>query len=503
MTVVSLRDVIKRTINGEKVVNGANLSVDDGEIVAVLGAAGSGKRALFDLITGRLKATAGEILIRGVVANEVPPRDRDVAMVHSKDALYPNMTVRANLAFPLRLTKVARQEARERVERVAAELGLTDLLELKPGELSGLDRQLVAIGRALVREPGVLLVDEPSAEAGSAERDQLHSVLGRLRDQGIAAVYATGDPNDAVSLADRVAVMADGAIDQVGPAAALIDHPATLNVATFLSAPGTSFLPGQLDGDVLRSQVGDFLLPAALRAPIGAGQHVVMRIANPQRLGENAPLSLGTAAAADVLASDGLIQPHTLNFLTARADANHAVPLPYSSGDLQLFDTRTGYNLTDPFAWATSGSSAGAGPGDEPGEVSPADRLPERRANAWLQDADLPLVVNKAAKVGFNIGGPRAEAIASAVFSEPDWGEASQLDLLVMLWAGRATVEPAGRELSLPRNGQTEDISFAVTPLAAGKIRLRFRVYLAAQGNLLQELRVDVRVVRQPRMAIA
>src|SRR6202012_3361629 len=152
----------------------------------------------------------------------------DVAMVHSKDALYPNMTVRANLAFPLRLTKVARQEARERVERVAAELGLTDLLELKPGELSGLDRQLVAIGRALVREPGVLLVDEPSAQAGSAERDQLHSVLGRLRDQGIAAVYATGDPNDAVSLADRVAVMADGAIDQVGPAAALIDHPATL-----------------------------------------------------------------------------------------------------------------------------------------------------------------------------------------------------------------------------------------------------------------------------------
>ena len=505
MTVVSLRDVIKRTINGEKVVNGANLSVDDGEIVAVLGAAGSGKGTLLDLIAGRQQASAGEIRIRGVVANMVPQRDRDVAMVYSGDALYPHMTVRANLGFPLRLAKVTRHEARERVERVAAQLGLTNLLELKPGEISKLDRQLVAIGRALVREPGVLLVDEPRAETGSAERDQLHSVLGRLRDQGIATVYATGDPNEAVSLADRVAVMADGAIEQVGPSAALIDHPATLNVATFLSAPGTSFLPGELDGDVLRSQIGDFLLPAALRVPItqSSGRRVVMRIADPRGLAAHAPQALGTAAPTDVLASDGLIQPHTLNLLTAHAVANHAVPFPASFDDLQLFETSTGYNLTDPFARATSGSSADPAPVDESDDASPSVRLPERHANAWLHDADLPLLVNKAAKVGFNIGGPRAEAIASAVFSEPNWGEASRLDLLVMLWAGRAAVDPAGRKLSLPRNGQTEDTWFEVTPLAAGKLRLRFRVYLAAQGILLQELRVDVPVVRQPRMAIA
>jgi multiple sugar transport system ATP-binding protein len=505
MTVVSLRDVIKRSINGEKVVNGANLSVDDGEIVAVLGAAGSGKGTLLDLIAGRLKASAGEIRIRGVVANKVPQRDRDVAMVHSGYSLYPNMTVRGNLGFPLRLAKVPSHEVRERVERVAAELGLTDRLELKPGELSKLDRQLVAIGRALVREPGVLLVDEPPTAVGSPERDQLHAVLSRLRDQGIASVYATGDPNEAVSLADRVAVMADGAIEQVGPSAALIDHPATLNVATFLSAPGTSFLPGQLDGDVLRSQFGDFLLPAALRVPMDQppGQRVVMRIAGPQGLATTAPYTLGTAAPTEVLASDGLILPHTLNLLTAHAAANHAVPFPYSFGDLQLFETSTGYNLTDPFARATSGSTADPDPADEVDEAAPSGRLPERHANAWLQDADLPLVVNTAAKVGFNIGGPRAEALASAVFTEPDWGEASQLKLLVMLWAGRATVDPAGRELSLPRDGQTDDAWFDVTPQAAGKLRLRFRVYLAAQGILLQELRVDVPVVRQPRMAIA
>ena len=436
---------------------------------------------------------------------DTPAALRDVAMVYSGASLYPNMTVRANLAFPLRLTKVPRHEVRERVEGVAAQLGLTDLLELKPGELSGLDRQLVAIGRALVREPGVLLVEEPPAEVGSPERDQLHSVLSRLRDQGIAAVYATGDPNEAVSLADRVAVMANGAIEQVGPSAALIDHPATLNVATFLCAPGTSFLPGELHGDVLRSPVGDFLLPAALRVPIdrSSGQRVVMRIADPRGLAANEHHALGTAAPTDILASDGLILPHALNLLTAHAAASHAVPFPASFDDLQLFETSTGYNLTDPFARATSGSSAGPGPADETGEAPPGARLPERHANAWLQDADLPLLVNTTAKVGFNIGGPRTEALASEVFAEPDWGEASHLELLVMLWAGRATVDPAGHELSLPRTGQTEDAWFEVTPLAAGKLRLRFRVYLAAQGVLLQELRVDVPVVRQPRMAIA
>jgi multiple sugar transport system ATP-binding protein len=505
MTVVSLRDVIKRIANGAEVVKRANLSVDDGEIVAVLGAADSGKGTLLNLIAGRQHASAGEIRIRGVVANNVPPTQRDVAMVYGETALNPNMTVRANLAFPLRLAKVPSHEARERIERVAAQLGLSNLLELKPAELSSLDRQRVAIGRALVREPGVLLVEEPAAEVGSPEREQLHAVLGRLRDQGIAAVYATGDPNEAVGLADRVAVMADGAIEQVGPSAALIDHPATLNVATLLCAPGTSFLPGELYGDVLRSRFGDFLLPEALRLPIvqPGGQRVVMRIADPQGLAANATQALGTAAPTDVLASDGLIQPHTLNLLTAQAAPNHVVSFPHRFDGLQLFGTDTGLNLTDPFAWATGGSSADPAPAGGSDEASTDGRLPERHANAWLKDAELPLLVNKTATVGFNIGGPRAEALASAVFTDPDWGEASHLDLLVMLWAGRATVDPAGRKLSLPRNGQTGDAWFDVTPVAAGKLRLRFRVYLAAQGILLQELRVDVPVVRRARMAIA
>jgi ABC-type sugar transport system ATPase subunit len=502
LVVISLRDITKRAANGTEVVKRVNLAVDDGEIVAVLGSAGSGTGTLLNLIAGRQHATSGEVRIGGIVANDLPPTRRDVAMVYSKAALYPHMTVRANLAFPLRLAKVPPHQARERVESVAAQLRLTDLLELKPGQLSELDRQRVVIGRALVRQPGALLIEEPLAKVGSPERDQLHAVLDELRErQGTAAVYVTRDPNEATSLADRVVLMADGAIEQVGPSAALIDHPATLRVASLLHSPGASFLPGELDGYVLRSRVGDFLLPTDLRVPIGrpARQHVVMRIADTQGLATAPPQALAAAVSADILTSDGLIQPHTLNRLTAYAAANRAVPVPYSFDALQLFDTQTGRNLTDPLAWATAGSGSAA----ELTQAQPGDRLPERRANAWLRDADLPLLVNTTAVVGFNIGPPRARALASEVFPEPDWGVASNLDLLVMLWAGRATVEPAGRRLSLPRNGQTEDAEFEVTPLSGGKLRLRFRVYLAAQGILLQELRVDVPVARQPRMVTA
>jgi len=506
LAVISLRDITKRTANGTEVVRRANLAVDDGEIVAVLGPAGSGKGTLLNLIAGRQHVSAGEVRIRGILANDVPPTRRDVALVFSKAALYAHMTVGANLTFPLRLAKVPAHQARERVEQVAAQLGLTDLLGLKPGQLSELDRQRVAIGRALVRQPGALLIEEPLAEVGSPERDQLHAVLGRLREeQGTAAVYVTRDPSEAITLADRVVLMADGAIEQVGSSTALIDHPATLRVAGFLHSPGTSFLPGELDGHVLHSRIGDFLLPAALRVPIDQPfqRHVVMRIADTKGLATTPSHALVASAPADILASDGLIQPHTLDRLTAHAAADRVVPVPYSFDDLQLFDTQTGRNLTDPLAWATSGSSASSGSAGDLDPAQPGDRLPERRANAWLQDADLPLLVNTTAVVGFNIGAPRPEALASEVFPEPDWGDSSNLELLVMLWAARATVEPTGRRLSLPRNGQTEDAEFAVTPLHGGKLRLRFRVYLAAQGILLQELRVDVPVALQPRMAIA
>ena len=207
---------------------------------------------------------------------------------------------------------------------------------------------------------------------------------------------------------------------------------------------------------------------------------------------------------ADVLASEGLIQPQTLVRLSSHAVADLSVPFPSSFADLQLFDARTGRNITDPVARATSGSAEHAERGDDLEQPqSGIHPLPQRRANAWLKGSDLPLRVNTMATVEFNIGAPRPGSLASEAFPEPDWGTARQLELLVMLWAARATVEPSGHKLFLPRDGETEAREFRVTPLSSGKLRLRFRIYLAKQGVLLQELKVDLPVARQPKAAIA
>jgi ABC-type sugar transport system ATPase subunit len=420
------------------------------------------------------------------------------------------MTVRGNLSFPLRLAKTPGDEVRRRVEQVADMLGLTDWLDRKPSQLSGSQRQRVAFGRALVRQPSVLLVEEPLAEVGTAERDQLHAVLTRLREQqGIGAVYVTHDQNEAIGLADRMVLMADGAIEQVGPSDALVEHPATLRVASYVCSPSMSFLPGELDGDVLRSAFGNFLLPSALRLRMDtpSPREVVMRIDDTQGLATTSRrYALAEATSADILASEGLVRPHTRDRLSSRAEADRPAPLPFSLADLQLFDTHTGRNVTDLVARATSGS---AGPGEEASELERSQSggthlLPQRRANAWLKDSDPPLQVNMTATVGFNIGKPRPGIpLASEAFPEPDWGSAEYLELLVMLWAARAAVEPSGHKLQLPKNGETEAVEFRVTPLFSGKLRLRFRIYLARQGVLLQELKVDVPVARQAKAVIA
>ena len=197
-----------------------------------------------------------------------------------------------------------------------------------------------------------------------------------------------------------------------------------------------------------------------------------------------------------LLSSLGMVQPHTLDRLASYAEGSHPVPFPFDSADLQIFSLQTGRNVADPVARATAGSSV-------PEEVTEGAQLgPQRRANAWLVGAEPPLRVNVAATVRFNVGASRPDTLVSAAFAEPDWGAAEQLELLVMLWVNGAAVEPSGHSLVLPRNGETESVEFRVTPQFPGKLRLRFRIYLARQGVLLQELKVDVPVVRERKMAI-
>jgi ABC-type sugar transport system ATPase subunit len=500
LAAIRLRKIAKRYANGVEAVKRVSLDINDGELLVILGPPGSGKSTLLKLIAGVERPSEGELRIRDELANQVPAMQRDVATVFAGLALYPHMTVRGNLSFALRLAKVPRDEVQRRVEAVSTLLDLTELLNRKPAQISGLERQRVAIGRALIRQPSALLIDEPSAELGGLARDQMHSFLARLRErQGTAAVYVTRDQNEAASLADRVVLMANGAIEQVGPSDTLIDHPATLRVASYLSSPSMSFLRGQLDGAVLRSRVGSFLLPAALQLQLESppAPDVVVRINDSRGLAAASHTGvLAEAEPGDLLSSLGMVQPHTLDRLTSHAEGSHPVPFPFDSADLQIFSLQTGRNVTDLVARATAGASV-------PEDATEGAPLGVRRsANAWLVGAEPPLRVNVAATVGFNVGAFRPGTLASAAFAEPDWGAAEQLELLVMLWANRAAVEPPGHTLILPRNGETKSVEFHVTPQFPGKLRLRFRIYLARQGVLLQELKVDVPVVREPKMAI-
>jgi multiple sugar transport system ATP-binding protein len=230
-------------------VAGLDLSVAAGEIAAVVGPSGSGKSTLLRLISGLLSPSAGRVMVGGRDVTGVPPERRPVAMVFQGFALFPHLDVASNIGFGLAVRRVPRREREARVREVAARLGLEALLARRPGEISGGERQRVALARALVRDPVAFCLDEPlsSLDAplrASARRD-LHVLLRR---DGRCAVYVTHDQAEAMTLADRVAVIRDGRLEQVGTPRELYDHPATAFVASFIGSPPMSLLPAGTAG---------------------------------------------------------------------------------------------------------------------------------------------------------------------------------------------------------------------------------------------------------------
>ena len=238
MAEVTLDKVKKVYPNGFEAVHELSLDVADGEFMVLVGPSGSGKTTALRMVAGLEEITDGRVLIGGRVMNDVPEKDRDIAMVFQNYALYPNMTVAGNIGFALRLRRVPKEEIRKKVKEAVDLLGLTEWIDRKPGQLSGGQRQRVAMGRALVREPSVFLMDEPLSNLDAKLRVQMRAEVARIqRHLGVATLYVTHDQIEAMTMGDRVAVLDGGALQQVDAPQELYDNPTNLFVAGFMGSP--------------------------------------------------------------------------------------------------------------------------------------------------------------------------------------------------------------------------------------------------------------------------
>jgi multiple sugar transport system ATP-binding protein len=252
MVAISVRSLTKVFDDGVTAVDDLTLDVASGEFMVLLGPTGCGKSTLLRLIAGFEEPTAGTVLFDGVPVIEISPRDRDIAMVFQNYALYPHLTVAQNIGFPLRAGAEHTGDVPARIAEAARNLGITDLLNRLPGHLSGGQRQRVAMARAIVRRPAVLLLDEPMSNVDAGVRAELRSeIVALARRLGVTTVYVTHDQSEAMTMADRVAILRRGVLQQVGPPAEVYADPRTVFVAAFLGTPRTSLLEGAVyvDGD--------------------------------------------------------------------------------------------------------------------------------------------------------------------------------------------------------------------------------------------------------------
>ena len=267
MASVTINQVVK-SFGAVSVIKGVDVAIDDGEFVVLVGPSGCGKSTLLRMVAGLEDVTAGAIRIGQNVVNDVAPKDRDVAMVFQNYALYPHMTVAENMAFSLTLKKAPKAEITEKVKRAAGILGLEPLLTRYPRQLSGGQRQRVAMGRAIVRDPAVFLFDEPLSNLDAKLRVQMRAEIKNLHQRlKTTTVYVTHDQIEAMTMADKIVVLRDGLVEQIGAPLDLYDTPANQFVAGFIGSPAMNFLDGRIGADGF--QIDGMTLPLGA-APAGA-----------------------------------------------------------------------------------------------------------------------------------------------------------------------------------------------------------------------------------------
>jgi len=238
---------VRKNFGGVSVLKGVDLAIASGEFVVLVGPSGCGKSTLLRLIAGLEELSSSEIRIGGALVNDLPPKDRDIAMVFQSYALYPHMSVRDNMSYSLKLKRTPREAIGEAVRSAGAKLGLEALLERKLRQLSGGQRQRVAMGRAIVRKPKAFLFDEPLSNLDARLREQMRFEIRKLhRDLGATSVYVTHDQIEAMTMADRIVAMNGGIVQQVGTPLELYDDPANIFVAGFIGSPAMNFLEARL-----------------------------------------------------------------------------------------------------------------------------------------------------------------------------------------------------------------------------------------------------------------
>jgi len=387
MAAIVLDRVTKSYPDGTTAVQDLSLDIADGEFIILVGPSGCGKSTTLNMIAGLEEITSGELRIDGQRVNEKAPKDRDIAMVFQSYALYPHMTVRQNIAFPLTLAKIKKGEIAQKVEEMAKILDLTELLDRKPASLSGGQRQRVAMGRAIVRNPRAFLLDEPLSNLDAKLRVQMRTEISRLqRRLRTTTVYVTHDQIEAMTLGDRVVVMRAGVAQQIGTPQELYDTPVNLFVAGFIGSPAMNFFPAQLTdvgvslsfGDItLTQQVHDIVTahPTPTNVIVGVRpEHIedaklmdkYMRLgALVFEVGVDMVESLGaekivhftiegasahSAQLTELAAESGVGENEFIARLPAQssATAGERIELAFDTTKLAIFDADTGANLTIP-----------------------------------------------------------------------------------------------------------------------------------------------------------
>jgi multiple sugar transport system ATP-binding protein len=359
MAEVSLRKLNKR-FEAFHAVKDVDLDIHDREFVVLVGPSGCGKTTTLRMIAGLEAVSGGEIRIDDALVNEVPPMDRDIAMVFQNYALYPHMSVASNMAFGLKMRKFEKAEIDKRIKRAAGILGIESLLERKPRQLSGGQRQRVALGRAIVRDPKVFLFDEPLSNLDAKLRVQMRVELKKLHERlGTTAIYVTHDQVEAMTLGDRVVVMKDGVVQQTGEPLELYNNPANRFVAGFIGSPAMNFAEvtlAEAGGQPIAQATGlKIALPAELakRARAGLGRTATLGI-RPENIHIAGPADRpehcfdSTVEVVEQLGSEILIDSRVGSALfvasvepTVRVRAHETLRLALKPECLHLFDSES------------------------------------------------------------------------------------------------------------------------------------------------------------------